>query len=243
MTETTNHGLAALESELVRLHAAGAARFDPVRTRCIAAMAERARALPATAAGSLAARARAALQRLQADFQQAAEEAAACLEQLESQQPDCAGMLRQLYHSGEFRALHRRAAALQHDAAPSPGELTRRLAAKTPQPSAPDSLASAMRAQEAAAAGDPSTTGSTAELRSFAPFKEALGALATEQLLAREQRREHADSGPLNPQMLAIRSLESMHALSPQYLNRFVTYLDALFWLDRPAAGYSPPKP
>ena len=132
---------------------------------------------------------------------------------------------------------------MQHDAAPSPAELTRLLAAGTAQPASPDSLASAMRAQEAAVAGDPPAAGGTAELRSLAPFRKTLAALATDQLVAREQRGGPADSGPLNPQMLAIRSLESMQALSPQYLARFVTYLDALFWLDRSAAGYSPPKP
>lgn len=39
--------------------------------------------------------------------------------------------------------------------------------------------------------------------------------------------------GPLNPQMLAVKALSNMRELSPQYLSRFVAYLDTLFWLEQ----------
>ena len=42
--------------------------------------------------------------------------------------------------------------------------------------------------------------------------------------------------GPLNPQMLAIKSLSTMRELSPDYLNRFVSYVDTLLWLERSEA-------
>ena len=41
------------------------------------------------------------------------------------------------------------------------------------------------------------------------------------------------DCGPLNPQRLATRSLETMRDLSPHYLSRFVSYIDTLFWLEQ----------
>ncbi len=41
--------------------------------------------------------------------------------------------------------------------------------------------------------------------------------------------------GPLNPNMLVIRSLDRMRALSPDYLYRYLAYLDTLLWLE--AAG------
>ena len=40
-------------------------------------------------------------------------------------------------------------------------------------------------------------------------------------------------AGPLNPQRLATRSLETMRDLSPHYLSRFVSYIDTLFWLEQ----------
>jgi len=41
------------------------------------------------------------------------------------------------------------------------------------------------------------------------------------------------DSGPLNSQRLAVRSLAAMRDLSPHYLSRFVTYMETLFWLEQ----------
>jgi len=38
--------------------------------------------------------------------------------------------------------------------------------------------------------------------------------------------------GPLNPQLLLIRSLQSMRELSPHYLSRFVSYIDTLVRLE-----------
>jgi hypothetical protein len=33
--------------------------------------------------------------------------------------------------------------------------------------------------------------------------------------------------------MLAIRSLSTMQDISPAYLNRFISYVDTLFWLEQ----------
>jgi len=41
--------------------------------------------------------------------------------------------------------------------------------------------------------------------------------------------------GPLNPEMLSIKSLKLMRDLSPQYLNRFVAYIDSLLWIEESA--------
>ena len=43
--------------------------------------------------------------------------------------------------------------------------------------------------------------------------------------------------GPLNPQMLAIKALTIMRDISPQYLNRYVSYLDTLFWVEQLATA------
>lgn len=51
--------------------------------------------------------------------------------------------------------------------------------------------------------------------------------------LLRAQAQIPPDAGPLNPQRLACQSLQTMHALSPRYLTRLVSYLDTLFWLEQ----------
>lgn len=40
------------------------------------------------------------------------------------------------------------------------------------------------------------------------------------------------DPGPLNPQMLFVRSITAMGERSPAYLRRLVTYLTSLVWLE-----------
>ena len=237
----------SLPVALAQLQADGARGFDPVRFEYLAAMSRRALALPEPAATLVADRARTALQCFRTDFQRAREQARDDLELLAAARPEARDTLQALLQNGDFGGLRRAVARLHRtDRAPSPAQLTRLLAAQAAAPSAPASLAGAMAEQEQHSlgrAGGDQASGERAELKSYAPLRETLAALATARMLAREQRRKPADSGPLNPQRLALRSLESMSELSPAYLGRFVSYLDALFWLEKAAAGYSPPKP
>ncbi len=41
------------------------------------------------------------------------------------------------------------------------------------------------------------------------------------------------NAGPLNSHHLVHRSLLLMRDLSPEYLNRFMTYVDTLLWVDQ----------
>jgi len=71
------------------------------------------------------------------------------------------------------------------------------------------------------------------ELKSTRLLRQTLSRIGSQKRinLAREEAPE--DSGPLNPQMLAIRSLSTMQDISPAYLNRFISYVDTLFWLEQ----------
>lgn len=57
--------------------------------------------------------------------------------------------------------------------------------------------------------------------------------------IAIEQSPENP--GPLNPDMLSIKALKLLRDLSPQYLNRFVAYIDSLIWIEE-AAGVASPQ-
>ncbi|MBD2858236.1 DUF2894 domain-containing protein [Spongiibacter sp. KMU-158] len=50
------------------------------------------------------------------------------------------------------------------------------------------------------------------------------------------------DPGPLNPQMLAIKSLMQMRDLSTHYLNRFVSYVDSMLYLELAMQNTEPAK-
>lgn len=52
-------------------------------------------------------------------------------------------------------------------------------------------------------------------------------------------RRGPENAGPLNSHMLVLRSLALMRQLSPDYLRRFLSHLDALLWLDQANQQYT----
>jgi len=74
------------------------------------------------------------------------------------------------------------------------------------------------------------------ELTSVRLFRESLVKLSSDKLVSRIIKEAPENPGPLNPQMLVIRSLSTMRDLSPDYLNRFVAYVDTLQWLEQATA-------
>ena len=64
-------------------------------------------------------------------------------------------------------------------------------------------------------------------------FKRTWSRLSAEQRLAQSRASLPENAGPLNSQHLVHRSLTLMHALSPEYLERFVGYIDALQWVEQ----------
>ena len=71
------------------------------------------------------------------------------------------------------------------------------------------------------------------ELKSSRLFRQAQLQKFADDLVEQAIADAPQDPGPLNPQMLAIRALSFMRDLSPHYLNRFVSYIDSLFWLEQ----------
>jgi len=65
----------------------------------------------------------------------------------------------------------------------------------------------------------------------------------SDRLVVQSVKNGPEDPGPLNSQMLVIHSLSTMRGLSPDYLNRFVSYVDTLLWLDQAGNDMQPTKP
>lgn len=75
-------------------------------------------------------------------------------------------------------------------------------------------------------------TGAPAELKAVQQFRSTWTRLSADQRLTQALAKVPDNAGPLNSQRLLHRSLALMRELSPDYLERFVSYVDALLWLD-----------
>lgn len=218
---------------LAAWHAHGAQRFDPIQFRRIDALARRA----AGHEGRVRQLLDEQLARLRAvygdRYEQARAAAGETLDRLGAQHPQAAAALRQLQVDGDFKALQRRAAALN---APGPAgplaELVRHI----------ERQSSALGDDERAADHGGAAGGPPAELKAVRYFRSTWSRLSVDQQLSRSLARVPENAGPLNSQRLVLRSLQLMREVSPAYLSRFMSYVDTLLWLDQaPLAG--PPAP
>ncbi len=116
----------------------------------------------------------------------------------------------------------------QADIAPSPRGALAELVAHAAREKTSPVLVSASKPREAApdkaVASDP---------RTVQFFKRTWSRLSAEQRLAQARATLPDNAGPLNSHHLVHRSLTLMRELSPEYLERFVGYVDALQWLEQ----------
>jgi hypothetical protein len=85
------------------------------------------------------------------------------------------------------------------------------------------------------------------ELKSVRRFRETWSKIAAVQQVDRALVRAPENAGPLNSHMLVLHSLALMRSLSPDYLQRFMSHVDTLLWIDqanqKPAPAEAKPKP
>lgn len=96
--------------------------------------------------------------------------------------------------------------------------------------------------EELSAHATPSSTAPAARAADIEPpplrhFKATRDRLVSQQRLADLQARAPRNAGPLNSQRLVHRALSLMQDVSPEYLHRFVSYVDTLLWLDQATGG------
>jgi hypothetical protein len=75
------------------------------------------------------------------------------------------------------------------------------------------------------------------ELKTLSYFKSTWSRLSADRRLTQSLAKVPENAGPLNSHHLVHRSLLLMRDLSPEYLNRFMTYVDTLLWVDQVNAG------
>jgi hypothetical protein len=96
---------------------------------------------------------------------------------------------------------------------------------------------------EEPAAGDaaPGPWGAPRELKTLGYFRSTWSRLSANRRLTQSLAAVPENAGPLNSHQLVHRALTLMRELSPEYLHRFMSHVDALLWLDRANAGSASP--
>lgn len=99
-------------------------------------------------------------------------------------------------------------------------------------------------ASHAPADGDGLTAGSVTprpssypELEALDYFRETWSKVRSEKQLRQSLKKAPGNAGPLNSSSLVHRSLSLMRELSPGYLQQFLSYVDALSWMDQMNGG------
>lgn len=96
--------------------------------------------------------------------------------------------------------------------------------------------------------GDGLTAGSATPRRSSYPelealdyFRETWSKVRSEKQLRQSLKKAPGNAGPLNSSSLVHRSLSLMRELSPGYLQQFLSYVDALSWMEQMNGGSALP--
>lgn len=206
----------------------GADRLDPVRFRFIDALRRRAAAHGGDARRLLDARLAALIDASAADLRRAESNGDAC---------ECAGAPAPASSTSPAPTPAAPSTTTTSPATSSPGEPARGpLAAlldyigsrERPTASAPD---------ETRAAPASSTASGRVALRAEPElldyFRETWSKLSADSQLRASLEQVPKNAGPLNSSSLVHRSLSLMRELSPEYLRQFLSYVDALSWLQQ----------
>lgn len=211
-------GSADLEQTIAALRQAGAHRHDPVRLHAIEALARRMEGQTERVQQILRGRLGQSLSAFQTRFDQAQCAARDTAAQSSKRYPNAAAELQQLVDAGDFQGLARRVTALeQQHRVVSLAELTRHMA---------------QHAQDIPETSQPGSHSTRPELKSIRYFRNTWSKLSAEKQVTQALLQAPKNAGPINSHMLVLRSLAMMRGISPDYLNRFMSYADTLLRLD-----------
>lgn len=219
ITDAPTDASADVTELIISLRAAGADRFDPVRLHYIEALAKRAVAHQGSIKRMLDAKLAQALAAFKERFELAQSEAREIVARSVQQYPHAAKELQRFFDAGDFKGLRRFVATLQaSEQSASLSGLVRQLEQHAPENT------------EARSDGN---AGPRSELKTIRNFRNTWAKLSVDKQVARALQQAPANAGPINSHMLVLRSLAMMRDISPDYLNRFITYADTLLCLDQ----------
>lgn len=231
ITDAPTDASADITELIATLRAAGADRFDPVRLHYIEALAKRAAAHQGSIKRILDIKLAQALAAFKERFELAQSEARETVARSVQQYPHAATELQRFLGAGDFKGLARFVATLQaSEQTASLRGLVRQLE---------------QHASENTGARLDGAAGPRSELKTIRNFRNTWSKLSVDKQVARALQQAPANAGPINSHMLVLRSLAMMRDISPDYLNRFISYADTLLCLDqgekeKPAAPKKP---
>jgi hypothetical protein len=204
---------------IASLRTTGAARFDPVRLHYIEVLAKRAAAHRGSVKRMLDAKLAQALAAFNKRFEQAQCDAREAVSRAVAQYPHASGDLQRLFVASDFKGLQRYIATLETSAqGTSLGGLVRQLEQHSP---------------ESAHTRLDANAGSRPELKTIRNFRNTWSKLSADKQVIQALEQAPKNAGPINSHMLVLRSLALMRDISPDYLNRFMSYADTLLCLEQ----------
>lgn len=216
-----------LLSWLASLRNQGAQRLDPARFYYLELLSQRLETAPAGVRGILEGKLKVALADYDERFRQAQQVAGDELASLSAKHPDQVRELQRLFAAGDFAAMRRLAApsAISRPRTPL-AQLNQHIR---------DARKNSMEHQPASDLGSSlvSDRAASSEMASVRRFRRAWSKIAAVDQVDRAVDRGPVNAGPLNSHMLVLRSLALMRKLSPDYLQRFLSHVDTLLWLDQ----------
>lgn len=204
---------------IASLRASGVDKFDPVGLHYIEALAKRASGHQGRTRQLLDAKLGQALAMLKKRFDLAQSEARDAVAQSVQQYPAAATDLHRLLDAGDSRGLQRLIAQLKiREQCASLSALVRQLEQHSPEQVEVPRM---------------ENTGPRPELKIIRNFRNTWSKLSVGKQVAQALEQAPKNAGPINSHMLVLRSLALMRDVSPDYLNRFMTYADTLLCLDQ----------
>ncbi len=218
--DTCADELAVLVDDLATRRQKGEHLLSPLSFRQLEAMAQRLPDQTAPVRRILLGRLSQTMARHDALVQQAREQAQQLATRIMSQQPDMIRECRRLLTAGDLTALQHLCHQGKRTHASPLAELNRQ-------------IEQASRAGMDPGAWTGTSTGGKADMKSLRQFKDTWARMSAEDDVKQAIERGPRNAGPLNSHQLVLRSLSVMRDVSPDYLRRFMTHLDALLWLDQ----------
>lgn len=204
---------------LAALRQLGAGQFDAVHLHYLEVLALRVGTCQDNSQRILTSKLAQALTAFKERFEQAHSQATAEVAQAALTYPQAATELQLRLKAGDFAGLKRSIATLNRtDQRTSLGDLVRDMG---------------QLSLEQADARLDGHTGAQTELKSVSFFRNTWSKLSSEKQVSQALEQAPKNAGPMNSHQLVLRSLALMRDISPDYLNRFVSYVDTLLCLER----------
>jgi len=225
----TELALKTINNAVSELAEQGAQHFESYRFAYIETMLRRSLATKPNIIPLLISKLQLALTEYQADFETAQDQAATVLENIKRQFPNSHEAANTLYEKAHFSALNTCFTKLECNSHQSElATLTKLISQnKTASDELHDNTSFADLLHQQGGSSN-----SVSELKAVRRLRESWEQYSAEQVVTQSIKDGPENPGPINPHMLAIRSLSNMRELSPHYLKRFIEYVDTLFWLD-----------